>query len=385
MNGDGVRRSAPRAHASQHLPGRGDAPADGRINDGLPSTITVSNPDEDGATGRSEPRRRDRFVYVASGEVMGFLARPDGTLLDGFTVPRPEVAGPSQPLLDVHTPSPTQRQTGRRTCCGRRRAASGFRLAGSTNAGMLTTIETAWVRSPRSATPRRHSGPGDELDPQEPDGARRLQVGCRCRSGVERELARVSRTASPAIASAMARDAAEHRFGGFLVGTPHRGGDANPATLVERTHFQAGLGADSRAARRPLSVDREDAAGVLMLSRERWTGPLITSRRCLPRSRGCASPRWSSAGRSTPRGRPARSPCSTPSVRRRGQPRPDTTGQQDRPSPTLRIVRTFAHNSTHLGQGRLVEETAEGRRRRADVGGCGTLYDGAASPLPPAS
>ena len=386
MNGDGLADAVHRGltRVAVH-PGRGDGTFDTEYSITYPSTITVSNPDEEVRLADLNRDGVTDLVYVASGEVMGFLARPDGSLLDGFTVPRPEVVGPGQPLLDVHIALVDANGNGSLDVVWS--SPRGFwvlDLAGSTNAGMLTAIENGLgqVASFTYASSAQLAL-ADELDPQEPDWTRRLPVSVPVPIRVERALAsgEPDRVTRFRVRDGF-WDAAEHRFGGFLIGTRIEEGDATTATLVERTHFHPGLGADRVLRGAPLVIERADESGA-ELSREEmdWVAHHVTS---LPAS----EPRLRVATmveRRTIHSEGTSSPITVlDTFGYDGEGNRDLTyywGRQDRTDPTLRIVRTFAHNATTWVRGRLVEETAED-----DAGELmwrvRTLYDGAASPLP---
>ena len=385
MNGDGLADAVQKQLSQVDIyPGRGDGTFDAPYALPYPTGITVSDP---AAQVRLADLNRDGvtdLIVVAAGNVMGYLARPDGSLWNHFSIPRPELANPGQSLLDVRVALVDANGNGSTDVVWS--SPRGFwvlDLAGSTSAGMLTLIENGLGQSMRfdySASTRLALA--DELDPQQPAWSERLPVSIPVPTQVTVALAsgEADRVTRYRVRDGF-WDVSEHRFGGFLVGTRIFEGDTTTDTLVQRSHFLAGLGAQRVLRGSAWRVDELSGSGILLRRRETdWLAHPIAS---LPAS----NPRLRvpvATERRTLHFEGGSTPVTT---RQRfnydgdgNQSTEYRDGRLDRPEPTLRISRSFAHNNTTWVRNRLIEEQAVDDTGKL-MWHTRTYYDGGATPL----
>lgn len=375
MNGDGLADAVSislAAGTALVYPGRGDGTFDAA------TTIVLPAPrPSDASDVRFADLNRDGVadvVYASSGAVTWYPARPDGTLLAAVQL------APPSPAVNAVVGLADMNGNGSEDVVW---SAGGtlwaLDLAGTTTAAMLTSIgnglgqTTAFAYDASAMLALRAEAAAQPWN-------ERLPISVPVPTTVTTMLASggPTRTQQLTVRDGF-WDGDEHQFGGFLEGTRTHVGDAPGSTLLERSLFNAGRGADRVLRGTPRRIERRDQSGALLQIEDTdWEALRVASfpvdvpglRRAVARERRV--------------------------LHHEGQVAPvvvrtrfgfdaegnvvdeQRDGRLDRTGDEVHVTRVFASNPARNVRGRVVEERVENASGLASLSR--TYYDGASFP-----
>jgi RHS repeat-associated protein len=375
MNGDGLADAVSvslAAGTALVYPGRGDGTFDAATTIALPAPrpgdlndVRFADLNRDGVAD---------VVYASSGSVTWYAARPDGTLLAAVQLAPPTAAAnPVVALADMNGNGSED------VVWSAGGGLWALDLAGTTTAAMLTSIgnglgqTTAFAYEASAMLALRAEA---ALQPW----TERLPISVPVPTTVTRTLASggAPRTDQIAVRDGF-WDGDERQFGGFLEATRTQVGDTAATTLVERSLFNAGRGADRVLRGTARRVERRDLTGLLVQAEEvDWEALRVPSfavdvpglRRAVARERRMLH----HEGQVTP-----------VQVRTRygfdaegNITSEQRDGRLDRAGDEAVVTRVFASNPARNVRGRVIEERIENGAGLAAL--TRTLYDGTSFP-----